>query len=262
MGLEFYCVDAFTSEKFRGNPACVVLCSESLPEEYMQSIAAEMNLSETVFLERKGNNEYSIRWFTPTVEVPLCGHGTISAAHVLFNEECVSEKSLIFSSASGILESFRNDNEITIVFPTVSSYSCNGHNQISDLLGIEIIDWREGEGFMICRTEEEHTVYDFKPDFQKILEFTKKDVFVTAVSKSKDFDFVTRVFAPGTGINEDPVTGSAYTALAPYYSELLNKKDMKAFQASERGGYLSLVLTDDKVHISGECVTVYKGEFV
>ncbi len=271
--IPIYIVDAFTDERFTGNAACVCILNQPLDESLMQSIASEMNLSETAFLiplSEKGHkhfNLYSLRWFTPKVEVELCGHATLATAYVLFSEIEIPPDEIRFETKSGILTAKSEKEGIILNFPSNEPNPISPPLELLKAMGIsefeDVALARNGKSLLV-RLKSEELVRNLKPDFEGMMdavtEFDIKSVIATS-STSPPFDFVSRFFAPWVGINEDPVTGAAHTVLAPYWSKILNKMKMKAFQASKRGGKLTVhICPDNRVDLIGSAVIVSKGE--
>lgn len=259
MNLPIFQVDAFTSKPFGGNPAAVVPLTEWLPEELMQSIAAENNLSETAFFVREGDG-YGLRWFTPTFEIDLCGHATLATAHVIFEELRLEEASIKFRShKSGELGVEKKDGLYVLDFPSRPPVACNVPEGLFEAIGKEPIEaLRSRDYFLVYETEQD--ILDIKPNFSRLAEIPTHAVIVTA--KGERSDFVSRFFAPEAGINEDPVTGSAHCNLIPYWAEKLGKTEMFARQVSARGGELFCELTGDRVKIGGNAVTFLEGEIM
>lgn len=278
--LSMFQVDAFTKTLFKGNPAAVVPLDEWLPDETMQAIALENNLSETAFFVRTpGEPEnYHLRWFTPKVEVDLCGHATLATAHVLFNELSGGAPSALddaglgpmneiaFSSRSGRLTVQRDADtgRIVLDFPALPLTRTEAPIELIEALGVHPDEVYSGMD-MVCVFDNKRTVHELRPDFQKLAQITGvRAVGVTAPGAGHDI--VARLFAPASGVNEDPVTGSLYTLLAPYWAERLGRDSMTAHQVSERGGELWLeVVREDagralRVRIAGHAVTYLKGE--
>ncbi|UCF07369.1 MAG: PhzF family phenazine biosynthesis protein [Thermoplasmata archaeon] len=268
-----YQVDAFTDAPFRGNPAAVCLLSREYEDTVMQNIAAEMNLSETAFvlsLDKKpfkGSRNFSLRWFTPKVEVPLCGHATLAAAAVLFSEIEIAAHEISFETKSGILKAKRDDNGILLDFPANAPEPVDPPTELLAAMGItefkEVLLAKKAKKLLV-HLADAGFVKNLKPNYAKMKNMkTEEDIMgVIATSLgSPPYDFISRFFAPWVGINEDPVTGAAHTVLAPYWSERLVKEEMIAFQASERGGNL-IVRYDppDRVNLIGNAVIVLKGE--
>jgi PhzF family phenazine biosynthesis protein len=268
-----YQVDAFTDERFKGNPAGVCVLQSRLEDNILQNIAAEMNLSETAFLlpleEKpiKESKSFSLRWFTPKVEVPLCGHATLATGAVLFYEIGVPKDEIYFETKSGRLVAKREETGILLDFPCDEPEPIDSPSELIEALGItefkNIVFSRVAKKLLI-HIENEESVRNLRPDFKRMKSVTTKEdiigVIVTSPG-SPPFDFISRFFAPWVGINEDPVTGSAHTVLTPYWSKILGKKEMLAYQASPRGGRLVVRLgSDDRVNLIGNAVIVLKGE--
>jgi PhzF family phenazine biosynthesis protein len=261
-------VDAFTSRPFGGNPAAVCLISCSLDDELYRSIAAEMEHPETAFVEKIKDGEYKLRWFTPKVEIKLCGHATLATAHVIFEQLDVKLNKVSFKTLSGVLTASKVWNGIKLDFPRDDPKNVETSSEILAGLGLKgVVDAVYGphNGYLILVVETEEIVRGIKPDFERLLSAkTELDIKAVCVTTrgSSDFDFVSRFFAPWLGINEDPVTGSAHTVLTPYWSGKLGKKEMRAYQASARGGELVLDMDDNRVYLTGPAVTVVKGNLL
>lgn len=257
MKLPIYQVDAFTSELFTGNPAAVVPLEEWLTDERMQNIAAENNLSETAFFVKEGES-YRLRWFTPTVEVDLCGHATLATAHVLFEELGYSQDELVFKTRSGLLTVRRKGDRLLMNFPADHMEKTEAPDVLFKALGIPKTDevYRSDDYMVVLNSEEE--VAALNPDIRMLSEVAARGIIVTAPGNK--VDFVSRFFAPQSGVDEDPVTGSAHTKSTPYWSKNLGKEELKARQISKRGGDLICKMKGDRVEISGSAVTYLKGE--
>lgn len=257
MNLTIYQVDAFTSKQFSGNPAAVIPLLKWHEEALLQRIAMENNLSETVYFVAVKNG-YEIRWFTPTVEVNLCGHATLAAGYILYNFLDYKFPTLHFHSKSGELILTKNDGLLTMDFP---SWPPQPVTHIPALLSeglgtkafLEVRKYRE----YLVELADEAAVKAVTPDFRKLVDL-RSDVIITA--KGNDCDFVSRFFAPGSGIDEDPVTGSAHSQLIPYWSSKLLKNNLYAKQLSQRGGELWCEQVGDRVKMGGHCVFYMKGE--
>lgn len=250
-------VDAFTSEAFQGNPAAVCLLDRERDEAWMQKVAAEMNLSETAFLLPAGD-AFSLRWFTPAIEVALCGHATLASAHALWSEGIADDETLRFQTKSGVLTAQRNGDWIELDFPATLEQRCDPPPVLLESLGITnpVYVGRNQFDYLV-EVESEDAVRALAPDHARLRTIDVRGVMVT--SRSSDYDFVSRFFAPGSGIDEDPVTGSAHCCLTPYWSARLGKKEMTAFQASKRGGVVRVRLAGDRVKLGGRAVTVLRG---
>lgn len=256
MEIQLYQIDAFTSELFRGNPAAVCPLPEWLPEEILQNIAAENNLSETAFFVENGKN-YQIRWFTPKGEVDLCGHATLATGFVLYNCLGFTDSSIKFSSKSGPLTVSRNKDLLIMDFPAQPPVACELPVAIRAAFSQEIIECLKAEDFLVVLPDEDD-VRMAEPDFQQLQRLPLRGVIITA--PSKEFDFVARFFAPKFGIPEDPVTGSAYTQLTPYWAAKTGMHKFKSRQLSARGGEVNCELTGDRVIISGKAVKYSAGK--
>ena len=255
-------IDAFTDRPFAGNPAAVCLMETAADEPWMQAVAAEMNLSETAFLYPIAQG-YHLRWFTPRVEIELCGHATLASAFLLFADgHEPNGKLLRFQTLSGELTASREGDLIVLDFPVTPSNPTPAPKGLADALGAEIVNCVATKQSYLCELESEETVRGLKPDFTGVMDTTNGRVIVTARASTDGLDFVSRFFAPGVGINEDPVTGSAHTALAPYWAEKTGKTGFKAFQASERGGHVDVQLVGDRVKLGGQAVIVMRAELI
>ncbi len=265
-------VDAFTSEIFKGNPAGVCLITKELPDRLLQNIAMEMNLSETAFPlpidadSHSSAGHFKLRWFTSACEVPLCGHATLATSHVLFEEIGVSTDELKYDSLSGPLKAIREQGGIRLDFPLNTLEPADAPLELMRALCIgdyEAVEYCAKTEVVLVRVDSPETLLAVEPDFQAMLNSAAPwPVFAVIVtSAGRDgFDFFSRFFAPKVGVNEDPVTGMAHTMLADYWSRTLNKTEMRAYQASKRGGELIVRKVDDRVHIIGNAVTVFRTE--
>jgi predicted PhzF superfamily epimerase YddE/YHI9 len=262
MAVPIYQVDAFTSEPFRGNPAAVCLLGEAKDADWMQAVAAEMNLSETAFPVRRADGSYDLRWFTPAVEVDLCGHATLATAHVLWESGALdAAERARFHTRSGPLAAERAGDRIELDFPAIPLVDAEPPGDLLDGLGVCSARCvaRPRTDYLV-ELEDEAAVRRLTPDFASLKRLGVRGVIVTARSQGAPFDFVSRFFAPGVGVDEDPVTGSAHCALAPYWAAKLGKTEMVAFQASRRGGSVHVRLDGDRVRIAGHAVTVLRGD--
>jgi predicted PhzF superfamily epimerase YddE/YHI9 len=246
-------VDAFTSEPFRGNPAAVCILSGRMQDSWMQAVAAEMNLSETAFLLREGD-DWRLRWFTPTVEVDLCGHATLASAHILLEKE----GEVRFLTRSGTLTARRSGAWIELDFPSLPAEPAPAPDGLAEALGAAPVQLGKSRFDYIVELESEDAIRALKVDIPRLREVDARGVIVT--SRGRDYDFVSRFFAPRAGVDEDPVTGSAHCCLAPYWSERLHKTEMTGYQASARGGVVQVRLMGDRVILRGQAVTVLRGE--
>lgn len=271
--IKIYQVDAFTSEAFKGNPAAVCILENDISDELMKNIAQEMNLSETAFVKPLKNsnigkgNLFSLRWFTPEVEVDLCGHATIATSKVLFDEFNIKEQYIKYETKSGLLTAKKKDEKISLDFPIDKALDFNLTQDILDAMGIRSYSKAiigEKTRKLVIEVKDKENIINLKPNFEilKSLKFKSdvKGIGITCRGNEK-YDFISRYFNPWAGINEDPVTGSVHTLLANYWSNKLNKMDMNAYQASNRSGEISLkLLENDRVRLSGEAVIVLRGE--
>jgi PhzF family phenazine biosynthesis protein len=257
MKLKFYQVDAFAEKLFMGNPAGECPLDKWLPDEVMQKIAMENNLAETGFFVMDGD-AYHIRWFTPAVEVDLCGHATLAAAHVIFEYLKHDSKVIHFTSRSGDLY-VRKENELLVMnFPTDKIERTEIPASLIDAMGIAPKEAYKGISDYLLVYESQEQVEKLAPDF-KILSQTGSRGFI-ATAKGNECDFVSRFFAPGVGIDEDPVTGSAHTSLTPYWQKVLGKNEMTAMQLSKRKGHLKCTYLGERVEIAGKAKTYLIGE--
>lgn len=258
MKFPIYQVDAFTEKPFGGNPAAVCPLKEWISDELMQNIAAENNLSETAFFVKEGD-VFGLRWFTPAVEVDLCGHATLATAHVLFDELGYEKEEVNFETKSGRLIVKKEGLRLLMDFPSDIMPKVEAPPILFQALGIDpTSDTFKTDDYMVV-LDKEKEVSALQPDFRLMKEVNSRGVIVTA--PGEEVDFVSRFFAPQSGIDEDPVTGSAHTKLTPYWSEVLGKKEMQARQISERLGVLTVRDKGERVEILGKAVTVLKGEF-
>lgn len=252
-----YQVDAFTNKTFGGNPAAVVPLDTWLPDDVMQNIAMENNLSETVFFV-PNNNGFHIRWFTPTAEVNLCGHATLAASWVIYNELGYDQDKITFDSMSGSLIVEKSDNRFTLNFPTWDSVPTKDYADIiKQAFGRAAKEIHKGKK-IVALFDDEQFVRDVQPDISSINTLECEGVVISALSKQDDVDFVTRYFGPQVGIDEDPVTGSAHCILTPIWAKKMNQTEFKARQVSARGGDLDLKIEGDRLFISGEATLYMK----
>ena len=256
MKLPLYQIDAFTSRMFGGNPAAVVLLDTWLPDEVLKAIAAENNLAETAFVIRHGE-VLPLRWFTPTVEVDLCGHATLAAADVLFRHISPAAKRLVFSTRSGNLSVMRDGNLLSMDFPSRPAKPVQIEDTVVAALGIRPKELYRARD-LLAIYESELEIRGFRPDFERIASL---DVFAITISAPGEaVDYVYRFFAPRQGIPEDPVTGSANCTLVPYWAARFGRSELVAKQLSARGGDLHCALRGDRVLIAGQAVEYLRGE--
>jgi len=260
MTLQITQVDSFTSRPFAGNPAGVCILPKPADESWMLKVASEMNLAETAFLVARRDG-YDLRWFTPTVEVDLCGHATLASAHVLWEDGHLKLNAPArFHTKSGLLTADRRGDWIELDFPATPAAPADAPPGLIEALGArpEFVGRSRFDYFL--ELEDEAAVRKLDPDLGAIARVSARGVIVTARADKGKYDFVSRFFAPQSGVPEDPVTGSAHCALAPYWSARLGKKELMAFQASTRGGEIRLRLEGDRVRLGGQAVTVLRAE--
>jgi predicted PhzF superfamily epimerase YddE/YHI9 len=261
MPLPIVQVDAFTSSAFGGNPAAVCVLPEPREAAWMQKVAMEMNLSETAFLVKKSDG-YDLRWFTPAIEVDLCGHATLGSAHVLWESgQLAAGEQARFHTRSGLLTADQNGDWIELNFPVKLETAAEPPPGLVESLGASA-KYVGRNQFDYLVEVEESDLLKMSPDHTQLRKIPVRGVIVTSRSSDPQFDFVSRFFAPGSGIDEDPVTGSAHTALTPYWSAKLGKATMMARQASARGGVLRVTLKGDRVLLGGQAVTTLRGELL
>lgn len=262
MSTPLFQVDAFADAPFAGNPAAVCLLDEPAEAVWMQNVAAEMNLSETAFLY-PNEDGYNLRWFTPEVEVDLCGHATLASAHILYETEMLSSEQLArFHTASGLLTVRRNDDwTLTMDFPATPPDETKPPPGLADVFGIEPV-WAGRSPFDIfIEAVDEAIIRSLDPDPAAIAAFGARGVIVTArADKGRPYDFVSRFFSPSLSGLEDPVTGSAHCALAPYWAGKLGRDTLTGYQASKRAGFVGVRVVGDRVELTGTAVTVFRGE--
>ena len=263
MPQEIVQVDAFTHEPFSGNPAAICILSEPAKEDWMQDLALEMNLSETAYLIREDDG-YNLRWFTPAAEVDLCGHATVAAAHVLWEDGHVDpSEECLFNTRSGLLTARTRNGWIEVEFPREDFTEIASPNGLAEALGstpIRVVENRLS--YCLAEVESEEVVRGLRPDIQALKDLPFHGFIVTSRSDSEDLDFVSRFFAPKLGVDEDPVTGSAHCLLGPYWQGPLGKSKLMAYQASARGGYVKVAMNGEKVRLSGQAVTVMRGQLL
>jgi PhzF family phenazine biosynthesis protein len=251
-------LDAFTTRRFAGNPAAVVPLASFPADAMLQAIAAENNLSETAFIVPDGG-DYRLRWFTPTTEVALCGHATLASAAVVMERLETGRRRVIFHSASGPLTVNRTDAGYVMDFPATFSEPVSSAPGLADALGVDPVDVVADGVNYLALLESAAVVRQLAPDIAAIARLERSGVIVTAPGDGS-YDFVSRYFAPARGVAEDPVTGSAHCALAPFWAKRLNKTAFRAFQASARGGEVLCRLAHDRVELEGTCVFYLEGE--
>lgn len=262
MGVRITQVDAFSEQPFQGNPAAVCILHAAADAVWMQMVAREMNLSETAFLYPQADG-YNLRWFTPTVEVDLCGHATLAAAHVLWQEGRLKpHQPARFYTRSGPLVAERKGDWIEMNFPSTPEEAAPPPTGLAEALGTKLCYVGKNRFDYLVEVESEQALRRLQPDCSALKKIPARGVIVTSRSESPDFDFVSRFFAPATGIDEDPVTGSAHCCLGPYWSHRLSKTEFVAWQASSRGGMVRVRLNGDRTILGGKAITVLRGELV
>ena len=268
MKIEIYTIDAFTDTRFSGNPAAVCMLKSPLPDHLMQSVANEMNLSETAFVS-PGNSdeEFNIRYFTPMVEVGFCGHATLASAKVLLTK--FQKMNVVFTTADGLkISASAEDDFIIMNFPIYDTSPYKGTREIYDAFGIDEpvnVRFCPDLDLMLIEIRNKKVLEDIDPDYAAAISALDavKLLVVTCKSSNSDFDFYSRCFCPWIGINEDPVTGAAHTVLAKYWGDILNKSEMKAFQLSKRGGFMDLrIIGDSQLEVKSQAVIVLQGEMI
>lgn len=262
MGVPIFQVDSFTAEPFKGNPAGVCLLQEPAGPAWMQAVAAEMNCAETAFLWPE-EGAFRLRWFTPAVEVKLCGHATLAASHVLWTEGLLDPAATArYLTLSGVLTAVRKDGLIELDFPArpPRSEAPEWAEELTGALGVKPLHIATSAEDILVEVADDGTVRGVRPDLRIIKDLPARGVIVTARSSDKRYDFISRFFAPAVGIDEDPVTGSSHTVLVPYWAGKLGRMTLTAFQASARGGELRCEYRGDRVGIAGRAITVIRGE--
>ncbi len=260
MGVVIFQVDAFTNKPFAGNPAGVCILSEHRDDSWMQNVAREMNLSETAFLHKRENG-FELRWFTPSLEVDLCGHATLASAHILWENGILNQNEQArFHTRSGLLTAERKDEWIELDFPALPDKKVAAPKTLSKILGAKPRYVGKSSMDYIVEVESEKTVRKMTPNLSQLAKLPFRGLIVTAPATSKPYDFVSRFFAPRAGIDEDPATGSSHCCLGPYWQKKLGKNEFLAQQLSARGGVIRVRVYDNRVKISGEAVTVLRAE--
>lgn len=259
MSVPLFQIDAFADGPFTGNPAAVCLLDGPAPDDWLQAVAAELNLSETAFLW-PWKEAWSLRWFTPTTEVDLCGHATLASAHALWaHGGAKPERVLAFDTRSGRLTARREGEAVVLDFPADPPEPCPVPEGLVDALGCPVLGVAHGRGDWLVEVADAAVVRRLRPDSRRLAEVPVPGVIVTAASDLPDADFVSRFFGPAIGIDEDPVTGSAHCILGPFWAERLGRRELVARQLSARGGRVGVRLRDDRVELVGRAVTVLEG---
>lgn len=253
-------VDAFTDRPFAGNPAAVCLLEQEASDDWMQAVAAEMNLAETAFVRRREDG-YALRWFTPLVEVPLCGHATLASAHALWTEGVhPAVQPICFHTKSGALTCTSSNGFIEMDFPSTPAQPVDPPAGLLEALGVSAVYVGKSTFDHLVVVADAATVRAARPDFRKLRHVPTRGVMITSRSDDPRYDFLSRYFAPVVGIDEDAVTGSAHCCLGPYWAGVLGKTELRAFQASSRGGVLRVRVQPERVLLGGQAVTVLRGE--
>ena len=257
MKLKMYQVDAFANKLFSGNPAAVVILESPLKDDVMQLIAAENNLSETAFVSIN-ESRFSIRWFTPSIEVDLCGHATLASARILFEYyPTLAGKEINFDSKSGNLKVTKDGRGLCLNFPADYPIEVESNSSFFEILGIEPLKLLRGKDDYLAVFSNQQQVEEIQPKFSLLKKLDARGLVISA--PGDEVDFVSRCFYPEAGIEEDPVTGSAHTMLTPYWATQLNKNELDAHQLSKRGGKLNCSLANERVLISGDSVIYFEG---
>ncbi len=260
MSIRIFQVDAFADDVFSGNPAAVCILSAPRAETWMQALAAEMNLSETAFLVARDDGSYDLRWFTPAVEVDLCGHATLASAHILWETGVLAaQEEARFHTRSGLLTANKRDDLIEMDFPATPAETTQVPTALSEALGALPLYVGMSKFDYLVEMASEELVRELNPDMAKLSAFPVRGIIVTAAASSAKYDFVSRFFAPAVGVDEDPVTGSAHACLGPFWSARLGKDEMLAYQASARGGEIHVRVAGERVLLGGQAVTVLHG---
>ncbi len=263
MALPITQVDAFTSEPFGGNPAAVCLLPTPVDTLWMQKVACEMNLSETAFLVRRETGEFDLRWFTPTVKVDLCGHATLASAHVLWEEGHLPLNApAIFHTRSGRLSAALRSGWIEMDFPAEPDEPTPAPDRLAEALNADPTYVGRNRFDYLVEVDTHASVQRLTPNFQRLREIDARGIIITARAEMEGFDFVSRFFAPNSGIDEDPVTGSAHCCLGPYWQRRLGRDTFTARQASKRGGLVKVAVRGNRVTLSGQAVTVLRGKLL
>jgi len=263
MSIPIYTVDAFTDELFAGNPAGVCLLDDPRQPDWMQNVAREMNLSETAFLSPSASDGFELRWFTPAVEIDLCGHATLATAHVLWESGTLDRRSPArFHTRSGVLTAARRGEWIELDFPAKREEPAPAPAGLAEALGVTPKYVGKNQFDYLVEVDGEVTVRRLTPNHAMLATLPVRGVIVTSRADSAGYDFVSRFFAPGSGVPEDPVTGSAHCALGPYWQSRLGKSEFVAYQASPRGGVVRVRVVGDRVKLGGKAVTVLRGELL
>jgi PhzF family phenazine biosynthesis protein len=260
MTVPLFQVDAFTDQPFSGNPAAVCILPAWREDRWHQAVAAEMNLSETAFLVKNADG-FHLRWFTPKLEVDLCGHATLASAHVLWQQGLAGEE-IRFSTRSGTLKASRQGKDIELDFPLKPEQPAAPPPGLVEALGVTPTYIGKNQFDYLVEVESDAVLRAMLPDFKRLSAIPVRGIIVTSRSADSKFDFVSRFFAPASGVDEDPVTGSAHCCLGDFWRKRLGKSEFVAYQASARGGVVRVRVTKDRAYLGGRAVTVMKGELL
>jgi PhzF family phenazine biosynthesis protein len=262
MSVPCYQVDAFTDRPFAGNPAAVCLLDAPAVEGWMQDVAAEMNLAETAFLVAIPGG-FDLRWFTPTMEVDLCGHATLAAAHILWETGRLdTNKVARFQTRSGLLTAERHGVSIELDFPAIRDTEIETPAGLAEALDADIQYTGRSRFDILVQVDHAQILRNLRPDFRRLAQVEARGIIVTCRSDDTRYDFLSRFFAPASGIDEDPVTGSAHCCLGPYWQRRLRRSDLTGYQASRRGGVVCVRMVGERVKLGGSAVTTVVGELV
>jgi len=257
-----YCVDSFTNRPFAGNPAGVCLLPAARDEAWMQAVAREMNLAETAFVVKQSDG-YGLRWFTPSVEMALCGHATLASAHILWETGALpADAQARFHTLSGLLTANRAGPGIEMDFPATPAREITAPAGLLDALGVSATYIGQSQFDYLVEVESEAVARAIRPDLGRLAQFPVRGAIITSRSDSSEFDCISRFFAPAAGINEDPVTGSAHCCLGPYWGTKLGRANLVGYQASARGGVVHMRIAGDRVHLGGQAITVLRSELL
>ncbi len=263
MSQRIHVVDAFTDRAFGGNPAAVCILEGPRDDGWRQAVAREMNLSETAFLEKREDGSYGLRWFTPAVEVDLCGHATLASAHVLWETgDLEAGRKALFHTRSGLLSAVKEGGWIEMDFPAEPEKPAAAPPELIEALGVRAVYTGRNRFDYLIEVNGEEIVRGLCPDMTRMKKVDMRGVIVTSRSRSAGFDFVSRFFAPAVGVDEDPVTGSAHCCLGPYWAAKLGKGSLSALQVSVRGGVLRVGLKGNRILIGGQAITVLRADLL
>ncbi|MFC9599390.1 PhzF family phenazine biosynthesis protein [Peribacillus butanolivorans] len=258
--MELTIINTFTDQPFRGNPAAVCFLSEEKNTEWMQQIAKETNLPVTAFIINLHKNECSLRWFTPSIEIPICGHGTLASSFFLWGKGFAQKnKPIVYQTKSGVLTSKLVDGMVQLEFPSLIEKEAIAPDLLIKALGVAPTYVGQNKWDYLIEVQSEEIVRNLNPDIDLIAQLPIRGIIVTSQSDSSEYDFVSRFFSPAQGLNEDYVTGSAHCCLGPYWKSKLDKNIFQGYQASERGGVIKVEVVEDIVKLSGNAVTIFEG---